>query len=580
MVDWTRDQLRSKVTAWGLDGGYWHGGPGIDFMVEDSASTGAVPSAGREESSTSTNTQEAGVDEGDVVDHDGRFLYSVLGGRLRSVELASAEVVSDVELPSGSHQLIVHADRLVVVTQVFTQAASVEVQVFSLVDGSVELLSHHVVEGRLVAVRSVAGTARVVVAHDLTTRLEFAYPRDGSRRGTQESLEFNTSVVDSVDVDVIVPRISTVGSDNTFSEPVPAMSCAQVGRPGQFSGLGTTWVATVDLASGSVAGDTAVIADAQAVYATEADLFVATTRHPDRSERSDELIGPGPGRRDSRLLPQTAIHRFTAASAGAPMRYTASGSVPGRVVNQYALSFGDGLVKVATTVEASGFATRKESQIAILRPAGSKLDVVGRVGGMGIDEDIQSVRFAGRYAYVVTFRQIDPFYVVDLSDPTAPVVLGELKIPGFSTYLHPVSDTLVVGVGVDADDAGRTSGAQLSLFDVSDPSAPSRTDTEALGWHSEALEDPHAFAFYPARDLVVVPSSGSSCMMDGCWSGEEQSAHVALVEVKNGRLVRVGTVDGAARRAMVVDDELVLVSDEGVRVVDLDTVEVVRQVRF
>jgi uncharacterized secreted protein with C-terminal beta-propeller domain len=145
--------------------------------------------------------------------------------------------------------------------------------------------------------------------------------------------------------------------------------------------------------------------------------------------------------------------------------------------------------------------------VTTLATAGDRLTKIARVGGLGRGEQIYAVRFIGDIGYVVTFRQVDPLYIVDLSDPADPRVAGELKIPGYSAYLHPVGDGLLLGIGQDADSSGRTTGLQASLFDVSDPANPVRIDSEGFGTGatSEVEYDHHAFSFFSGDSLAVLP---------------------------------------------------------------------------
>ena len=126
----------------------------------------------------------------------------------------------------------------------------------------------------------------------------------------------------------------------------------------------------------------------------------------------------------------------------------------------------------------------------------------GRIGELGKGERVYAVRFVGDVGYVVTFRQIDPLYTVDLADPERPRVLGELKIAGYSAYLHPIGEDLLLGIGQNADAEGRRLGTQLSIFDVSNLRRPQLLHHEALGagW-SEAENDHHAFLFWPRTGL-------------------------------------------------------------------------------
>src|SRR5690606_17502076 len=167
----------------------------------------------------------------------------------------------------------------------------------------------------------------------------------------------------------------------------------------------------------------------------------------------------------------------------------------------------DGHLRVATTVEQpSRGEPRSESTVYVLRQRGETLVETGSVGGLGKGERIYAVRFVGSVGYVVTFRQTDPLYTVDLSDPTAPTVLGELKVAGYSAYLHPAGDGRLIGVGQEATEQGRIQGTQVSLFDVGDLARPSRIAQYHVRYgHSEAEFDPHAFLYWPRTGLLVVP---------------------------------------------------------------------------
>ena len=183
-----------------------------------------------------------------------------------------------------------------------------------------------------------------------------------------------------------------------------------------------------------------VMAGAQVVYGSAGSLYVASRRYV----RALELGADVPeGTR-------TEIHRFDVSDPTKTV-YKASGSVPGFILNNYALSEFNGDLRVASTEDppwqTAGPAAQSSSRVTVLRQDGNKLNQVGAVGGLGEGERIFGVRFMGERGYVVTFRQIDPLYTLDLSNPTAPKVVGELKIPGYSAYLHPVGENLLLGIG-------------------------------------------------------------------------------------------------------------------------------------
>jgi hypothetical protein len=275
-----------------------------------------------------------------------------------------------------------------------------------------------------------------------------------------------------------------------------------VSRPAAYSGLDLLTVMTIDLDRGLYSVDRdAVIAGAQVVYASQTGLYVASQRYV------PSLDSPA----DVPARMTTEIHRFD-TSRPDRTTYRSSGSVPGFVLNQFALSEHADALRVASTEEPLWFGGAQqrdsESSISVLREQGSKLVTVGRLGGLGKGERIYAARFTGDAGYLVTFRQVDPLYTLDLSDPRSPKAVGELKIAGYSAYLHPVGEGLLLGVGQDATEAGIRKGPQVSLFDVSSPAAPKRLHQRVLGDQGASTEaewDHHAFLWWAPERLAVLP---------------------------------------------------------------------------
>ncbi len=274
-----------------------------------------------------------------------------------------------------------------------------------------------------------------------------------------------------------------------------------------------------------------------------------------------------------RRPPPTLIHKFSLGANGTAS-YEASGEVPGQLLNQFSMSEYEGDLRVATTTTSWDGTTPSTSAVRVLRPAGNELTQIGIVDGLGTTEQIYAVRFLGTQAYVVTFRQTDPLYVVDLSDPAAPALSGELKIPGYSSYLHPVGDGLLLGVGQGGTDDGRIQGTQLSLFDVHDPANPVQLSTLAIGGFSEAEWDHHAFLYWPEDGTIVLPSSPgwNNCgiAVDCLASGITNPAGgVVVAQLEGTTLVGRGTIssqghiDGGCwnplQRSLAIGSELVTV---------------------
>ncbi|HVF32276.1 MAG TPA: beta-propeller domain-containing protein, partial [Acidimicrobiales bacterium] len=233
--------------------------------------------------------------------------------------------------------------------------------------------------------------------------------------------------------------------------------------------------------------------------------------------------------------------------------------VKGRLLNSFSMSEHEGDLRIATTDDEA-----QESAVVVLRPQDGVLAEIGSVGGLGKTEQIYAVRFLGDRGYVVTFRQTDPLYVLDLADPSAPRVTGELKIPGYSAYLHPVGEHRLLGVGQDATDQGRTQGTQVSLFDVSDPAAPKRLANATLPRsQSEAEYDHHAFLWWARSNLAVLPVSdwqdGTTAAV-GFRVGDDSVTEAGRVAQRDRQPIR---------RSVVVGDRLLTLSDSGLQTNDL-----------
>lgn len=230
---------------------------------------------------------------------------------------------------------------------------------------------------------------------------------------------------------------------------------------------------------------------------------------------------------------KTVIHKVSIGGEGG-IEYVARGAVPGRLLNQFSLGEGDGgdRLRVATTTEYyteyGGFS--RSNGVYTLD---HNLEEVGSLEDVAPDESIYSARFMGDRLYLVTFQQVDPFFVIDISGDT-PRILGELKIPGFSNYLHPYDEKHVIGVGrdttLDDDRWVRQLGLKIALFDVSDVSNPSVADDLIIGdseTYSDALSSHKAFFFDGARDILSMPVKGPYEELDGTLHPSESENVIA-----------------------------------------------------
>jgi hypothetical protein len=599
LLAYMQTEATERVTPWGLGGGYYYGdGRMLNESTDDAAgaspdTAATAPQAAEEQGRdfSGTNVQEVGVDEGDIVETDGEYVYVAGTDGLRIVSVDDVDVVAEPELPQGSHQMLLDGDRLVVVTSSWGGAPDTIVSLFDVVDpDEPTLLRRSHLEGFVVATRSVDGVARLVISTSFDQRLPFVQP-DRFGLDEESALERNKEIIRESTIDDWLPRWFDEDADGGFGPMTEVLPCETIAAPADFSGLGLTWIGSIDLAGdGTPIGSAGIVSTGDTVYASTENLYVATQnwdwqwRGPipidDSTPNGEPDDVPGP--------PPTSIHQFR-LDDGTGATYVASGQVKGRLLNQFAMSEHNGDLRVATTTDDwGGFGEQSESTVFVLRPDGDELRTISSVGGLGKDEQIYAVRFLGDLAYVVTFRQIDPLYVIDLTDPENPVEAGELKIPGYSAYLHPVGDGLLLGVGQDATDQGRTTGTQLSLFDVSDPTNPQRISTLPIGGYSEVEWDHKAFLFWEPDGTIVLPVSPgwSDCgPADGCLAKEIVGAGggAVVAELDGRELIARGTINhsGSARfgcwnplqRSIAIGDELVTVGLDQLQFSDRQSLE-------
>lgn len=351
------------------------------------------------------------------------------------------------------------------------------------------------IDGFYLSSRLVDGTITVATQSDQHD-LGFVFPQ--GEKGEERAEEFNKQVVQETEINDWLPGY-TLDANGSTSEGL-LTDCNNVHAPREFAGFGSLSVLSIDGEAGlSDPRAASVLASGQNVYASTESMWISTNSWIDWGVLDDEE------RQAAENSYTTDIHGFSIV--GDQPTYTASGSVRGHLLNQFALSEYDGVLRVASTDGSQWGATENsESFVTTFGVSDRELEQLGQVGNMGKGERIFSVRFVGETAYIVTFRQTDPFYTVDLSDPASPRVLGELKITGYSGQLHPLGPDHVLGIGQEATEEGRTTGAKITLFDVSDLSNPVDVDTWTVpnSW-TGAEWDHKAFLWWAPENLAVLP---------------------------------------------------------------------------
>jgi hypothetical protein len=518
-----------------------------------------------------TNVQEEGVDEPDLVKTDGTTLYVVANGRLSAVDVSGRRprLLDSLELDDPGAELLLWKNRLLVLSTsgyVPEQTPGVSPEVEPYGDGLTTLVELDVsdpsrlralrtvtFDGALLGARRVEGTIRLVTGAQIPGPLPFERPSAWTREAFEATAERNRMLFAQSPAADWLPSYRIERGRGGPTADRPLVQCRHVRRPQSYSGLGLLTVVTLDLGKGlQLVSSTALMTDAGIVYASPESLYVATEAWSGRMDPSEEDAAPSKA--------TTALHKFDIENPERAL-YRGSGSIDGYLLSQWSLSEHRGVLRVVTTDAPgwwSGEERESESFLTTLRQREGALVQAGRVGGLGKGERVYAVRFVGEVGYVVTFREVDPLYTLDLSDPERPRVLGELKIPGFSSYLHPIGENLLLGVGQDVTEDGVFLGVQLSVFDVSDLRRPTRLHQRTLnGDFSLAEEDHRAFLYWPHRNLVVVPLDlGATAVRVGRSSGIEplgQVEHEARDEF------------GGILRSVAVRDSVLTISEAGVR---------------
>lgn len=526
LLDWYVERGTDLVGAWGF------GGPPYD-VAEGAASDSSASSAGdaprapqaaaagtvrQTNGETGTNVQESGVDEPDSVKTDGTTLFRVDGDELATYDVSGADVVrlGSVDLPQrdGAEILLAGSTALAIGqdTDGDGHGASTRVAVVDVSDPADPVVRHTwTYDTALVTARLHGGTVRLVLQAGLPD-LDFAEPGSGWLFSTDEdeARDRNRRLVEQSTIDDWLPHVAL---DDGDAEPL--LGCDQVGLPDDESGLGTIAVVGLDLEEAADAREpatsvTGLAVDIDLAYASADRLFLATSAATAGWSECFECVWPR-----SSVEADGSSRLYSFALTGRDTTYVASGEVEGTLRDRWSIDEADGVLRVAVGRSSR---TDDANSVVTLREEGDDLVEVGRLGGLGRGEDIQSVRWFDTLAIVVTFRQTDPLHAVDLTDPASPTLLGELHVPGFSSYLHPLGSDRMIGVGegpgdpdprsdlgADPDPDGAGWGAQVGLFDVTDLTAPRRIALTHYGPDTYALAatDPRQLTWLPDQRTVL-----------------------------------------------------------------------------
>jgi hypothetical protein len=593
------------------DGGWMILEDSVDLAADDGGGAEAGPT-----DFTTTNNQEAGVDEMDMVKTNGTELFIAEGRAVHIVKswpAAEADMLSTVELGGWAHGALLEGDTLVVFSSVdevddrwmhgWNATRVTQIDVSDPADPVV--VRQRDMEGWVRDARLIDGEMFFVLGQYLDLGWEtwdelwqarnqigdFPWELEGPEREAviaqqREQLRPKVAAI-LADVDAATLLPSMIDVDGNAPRPVAMMQCDDIYVPDALGPMSMLAVGHLDLADNSI-DTTGLLADGWQVYASTDNLYVAQSSQWWWGWEAENV---------------SQIHQFGLHADGEPT-YEGSGEVEGWLYDSFAMSEFDGHLRVVTSDLQMWWgdseAPEPANNVFVMKNEGKGLEVVGRIGGIAPNETIRAARFMGEKAYIVTFEQIDPLFSIDLSVPTDPRITGELKIPGFSAYLHPIGDDHLLAVGMAGLDTGELTGVAVNLFDVSDPASPELVQSHEIegdGWSwSEAMWDHHAFTYH--RDVLTIPAFTETYdASTGTWDGF--SGTISFHATPEDGITEIGRVDhrdlvaqseclydrwydwdagcgydsywyARVRRSVYIEDNLFTISDYGVKVNDLN----------
>jgi inhibitor of cysteine peptidase len=432
-----------------------------------------------------TNIQVAGVDEADIVKTDGEYIYLVSGNRtiiVKAYPPEQAQVLSEIELEGTVAGIFINGDRLVVFED-RTPYYPYYHDLFLVKESYIGYTS----PGTSIKVYDVSDRENPRLQRDISADGQYLSSR---MIGDYAYVVINEPVYEQDD-ELNLPRIYSGGNETEI--PATDIFYCDVS---DYYYMYTTIIATnIQDDNQEPTYETILLGASSNLYVSLNNIYLTFP-----------VWGGDVG--DSQ---KTSIHRIHID--GSVMNYTASGEVPGTVLNQFSMDEHDGYFRVATTTGSVSRTSEGTSRnhMYVLDMA---LNITGSLENLAPGEKIHSVRFMGDRGYVVTFKKIDPLFVIDLGDPYEPEVLGYLKVTGYSDYLHPYDEDHIIGIGKETVEAGEGNfawyqGVKISLFDVSDVNNPKEVDDPYVigdrGTDSPVLSDHKAFLFDKSRNLLVMP---------------------------------------------------------------------------
>jgi inhibitor of cysteine peptidase len=558
----------------------------VNGAAEKSAAP-SLPTIGSSLDYSTTNIQVQGVDEADIVKNDGKYIYVLSGGKLVILDAypgEKAKILSETDIDGTPSEAFLLGDRIVV----FASGGSYSTPMYK--------------------------SGEMAMPPRYYQSETHGYVYDISDRSDPELVREITFPGNYYDSRMIGSRVYVITNENVYTGmdeiPMPVVKDDQgkaiepkvsyFDQP--FDSYTFSTISSFKLNDdSSLSAESYMLGYASTLYVSPDNIYMAFRKYI--PVPTDQVVDSGTGvrmiRRPTTTSEVTAIHRF--AIDDGKIKYAGKGEVEGHLLNQFSLDEYNRNLRVATTSQGYGSSGSYEYNNVFVLDSGMK--TVGSLKYIAPDEKIYSTRFMGDRLYMVTFKRIDPLFVIDLSDPANPGILGKLKIPGYSDYLHPYDRNHLIGIGKETElnewGGVSTSGLKIALFDVSDVNHPTEVghvEIGEAGSDSEALRDHKAFLFSKEKNLLVIPvREVQKVALEGKYSPYSQKiwqgAYVFGVSPEKGFTLK-GKVTHSAedtsgyywgardavKRSLYIGDDLYTLSSSEIVVTSLPTMNPVREI--
>ena len=512
-----------------------------------------------------TNTQVDNVDEADIVKTDGKYIYYIAQNKVYIVNSENLKQESTIAIESDKEriypsEIYINKNKLIVlvnsnmVKTMQTDVASTDETYIDRVSGNVEPMSRAIVydvsdKENPKQIREVALDGYYVNSRMIGDNLYFISSK-------------NVWYYGGIKDDDILP----LARDTAVSKEKQRIDCTKIAYFEGTKNNSFTMVAGFNTEKNEPAITETFYGASEEIYASENNIYITSVDYSYNAFIEREIY-------------KTTIYKFNLEEA--KIKLQCKTEMEGNINNQFSIDEYDGNLRVATTL---GSGDKTENRLYIYD---KDLNEIGKIDNMVNGEEIYSVRFIGKVGYIVTFKEIDPLFVIDLSDPTKPEIKGELKIPGYSSYLHPYDETHIIGIGhnTKTNQYGGTQNTtmKMSMFDVSDLENPKEMFSVDIGnkyAYSEITSNHKALFYNKAKNLIGFPVTITD------YNDTKEEFTLYTIDLEKG-FVEYGKIEQTKKdwrtnikRGIYIGDSFYILAETKITKYNLETLEKIDEIKL